>query len=140
MYTLRAPELETTPLVSDGVMYVTSPGEVCALDSRSGRAIWCYTRSSSQGRRGRENVSQDPNRGVAILGDRVFFVTRGGNAYPYIGRGDVLDIFERLRHADLLGGDRRAAGDCAADDFAQFLLCRLGQLLLLLAQLALLLA
>jgi PQQ-dependent dehydrogenase (methanol/ethanol family) len=76
VYALRAPGLETTPLVSDGVMYVTAPGDVCALDSRSGREIWCYTRSNSRGRRGLGNVSEDPNRGVAILGDRVFFVTR----------------------------------------------------------------
>lgn len=75
MYAMRAPGLETTPLVSGGVMYVTAPGQVCALDSRSGREIWCYARSSSRGSRGRGNGSQDPNRGVAILGDRVFFVT-----------------------------------------------------------------
>jgi PQQ-dependent dehydrogenase (methanol/ethanol family) len=74
VYALRAPGLETTPLVSDGVMYATAPGEVCALDALSGREIWCYTRSSSPGRR-RRDVSQDPNRGAAILGDRVFFVT-----------------------------------------------------------------
>jgi Glucose dehydrogenase len=75
VYALRAPGLETTPLVSGGVMYVTAPGEVCALDSQSGREIWCYVRSSERGRGGRGNLSQDPNRGVALLGDRVFFVT-----------------------------------------------------------------
>jgi len=36
IYALRSPGLETTPLVSDGVMYVTAPNEVYALDSRSG--------------------------------------------------------------------------------------------------------
>ncbi len=75
IYALRSPGLETTPLVSDGVMYVTAPNEVYALDSRSGREIWRYTRSGATGRRGRSNGSQGPNRGVAILGDRVFFVS-----------------------------------------------------------------
>jgi PQQ-dependent dehydrogenase (methanol/ethanol family) len=75
VYAVRAPGLETTPLVSDGVMYITAPGEVAALDGRSGSEIWRYTRSAGQGRRGRGNPSQDPNRGVAILGDRVFVVT-----------------------------------------------------------------
>src|SRR5258708_12703015 len=56
-------------------MYVTGPNEVYALASRSGREIWRYTRSGATGRRGRSNGSQGPNRGVAILGDRVFFVS-----------------------------------------------------------------
>ncbi len=75
VYALRAPGLETTPLVSDGVMYVTAPGKVCALDSRGGREIWCYVRSSGQAGGARANLSEEPNRGVALLGDRVFFVT-----------------------------------------------------------------
>jgi len=32
-----APALKMTPIVHDGIMYVTAPGEVCALDARSGR-------------------------------------------------------------------------------------------------------
>ena len=43
VHSLIGTGLETTPLVSDGVMYVTAPGQVCALDSRTGREIWCYT-------------------------------------------------------------------------------------------------
>ena len=71
VYSLNSPELETTPLVSDGVMYVTAPGRVCALDARNGSEIWCYARSSVAG----ASAGAQPNRGVAILGDRVFFVT-----------------------------------------------------------------
>jgi len=73
VHSLPGSGLETTPLVSDGVMYVTSPGHVCALDSRTGREIWCYAQLS------RGNSQSDANRGVALLGDRVFFVT--GNAH-----------------------------------------------------------
>src|SRR5262249_4346320 len=32
--------LEATPLVADGVMYMTQPGAVVALDARTGRQVW----------------------------------------------------------------------------------------------------
>ncbi len=69
IHSLAGVRLEGTPLVSDGVMYVTAPREVCALDSRTGREIWCYAR------RGGDSGFQQPNRGVALLGDRVFFAS-----------------------------------------------------------------
>jgi PQQ-dependent dehydrogenase (methanol/ethanol family) len=77
VYSLRGFGLETTPIVSGGVMYVTAPGSVCALDSRTGREIWCYSRSTSQGHPdgADDNGFVEPNRGVALLGDRVFFAT-----------------------------------------------------------------
>src|SRR4029077_16052431 len=37
--------LEMTPLVMEGVMYVTGPNQVCALDAAAGRTIWCYSRT-----------------------------------------------------------------------------------------------
>ena len=41
--------LETSPLVFDGVMYVTASNEVDALDARTGRRIWrCHDDQSSQ--------------------------------------------------------------------------------------------
>ena len=37
--------LEATPLVVDGVMYTSGqPGTVVALDARTGRQIWRFTR------------------------------------------------------------------------------------------------
>ncbi|HLY15713.1 MAG TPA: PQQ-dependent dehydrogenase, methanol/ethanol family [Bryobacteraceae bacterium] len=62
-----ATHLEATPLVYDGVMYVTNSNEVHALDARTGRPIWKY--HDDQVKR------SDVNRGVAILGDSVFFAT-----------------------------------------------------------------
>ena len=65
--------LEATPLVVDGIMYTTgSPGTVVALDARTGLQIWRYQRQ--------EKVVNpygiNPfNRGVAVLGNRVFFGT-----------------------------------------------------------------
>src|SRR4029077_21133832 len=65
--------LEVTPVVADGVMYVTAVNEAYALDARNGREIWHYSRPRSQGlaRDGASGI----NRGVALLGDRVFMVT-----------------------------------------------------------------
>jgi PQQ-dependent dehydrogenase (methanol/ethanol family) len=72
IHSLRGFGLQTTPIVSDGVMYVTASGEVCALDSRTGHEIWCSTRGPRQAAGGGD---LEPNRGVAILGDRILFAT-----------------------------------------------------------------
>ncbi|MDX1980760.1 MAG: PQQ-binding-like beta-propeller repeat protein [Bryobacteraceae bacterium] len=65
--------LEVTPVVMDGVMYVTGPNQVFALDARAGRTLWHYQRPMSGVTRG--DSSKGTNRGVAVLGDRVFLVT-----------------------------------------------------------------
>jgi alcohol dehydrogenase (cytochrome c) len=65
--------LEMTPVVVDGVMYVTSVNEAYALDARNGREIWHYSRPRTQGLAG--DAASGINRGVAALGDRVFMVT-----------------------------------------------------------------
>jgi len=59
--------IETTPLVVNGVMYITNSNEVFALDAQTGRTLWHfkYTKSKAEG----------ANRGVAVLGERVFFVS-----------------------------------------------------------------
>jgi len=65
--------LETVPIVADGVMYVTGPNQVFALDPRTGHQIWHYSRPRTP------DLVSDPslgtNRGVAILGDHIFLVT-----------------------------------------------------------------
>lgn len=77
-YTLPHDQLETTPLVSDGLMYVTGPNQVCALDSRTGHQIWCYSRPRSPADTIPGDAAKGANRGVALLGDRVFFATDNG--------------------------------------------------------------
>jgi alcohol dehydrogenase (cytochrome c) len=67
---------QSTPLVVDGIMYVTQrPNDVLAVDAKTGRVFWQY----------RHQVSPDArvccgsnNRGVAILGDRLFLGTLDG--------------------------------------------------------------
>jgi alcohol dehydrogenase (cytochrome c) len=62
-----ATHLETVPIVVDGVMYVTQPNEVYAIDARSGRQIWEYHRVPA--------IQKGPNRGVAVWNDKVYFTT-----------------------------------------------------------------
>jgi alcohol dehydrogenase (cytochrome c) len=68
-----ARNLSTTPLVVDGVMYLTGPNEVFALDARSGRQIWHYSRPRTRGVIG--DASAGVHRGVAVRGDRLYTVT-----------------------------------------------------------------
>jgi alcohol dehydrogenase (cytochrome c) len=64
---------QTVPLVADGVMYFTAPnGNAFAIDARTGRELWKYTY------RWAPDVKLccgTVNRGLAILGDRVFMAT-----------------------------------------------------------------
>jgi alcohol dehydrogenase (cytochrome c) len=65
--------LEVTPVVIGGIMYVTCANEAYALDARSGRLIWQYRRPRTRGVIG--DAGGGINRGVAVLGDRLFMVT-----------------------------------------------------------------
>ncbi len=65
---------ETTPLVADGIMYLTeSPSSVSALDARTGRLLWHWAPEMSQEvlHIGFPKV----NRGVAILEDTLYVAT-----------------------------------------------------------------
>ena len=68
-----ASRLEVTPVVSDGMMFVTAANQAYALDARTGRQIWHYARPLTKGVIG--DAGGAINRGVALLGDRVFMVT-----------------------------------------------------------------
>jgi len=74
-YTIPFYGLETTPVVVDGVMYVTGNNQVYALSGRSGREIWRYERPKSPGATIAGDAAIGVNRGVAVLGDRVFYLT-----------------------------------------------------------------
>lgn len=70
---LTTSRLQTTPVVVDGVMYVTSGNECIALDAGSGRQLWRFHRPKTEGLVG--NAAGGFNRGVAVAGDRLFMVT-----------------------------------------------------------------
>jgi alcohol dehydrogenase (cytochrome c) len=66
-------KFETTPLVVDGIMYITqSPNDIVAVDARSGRAFWVYHYATSPAARPCCGIV---NRGLAILGDTLFMAT-----------------------------------------------------------------
>jgi len=67
--------LETTPLVVGGIMYVTGPNQIYALDGRTGSQIWKYSRPRSLGSEISGDAAKGANRGVAMLGDRLYFIT-----------------------------------------------------------------
>ncbi len=69
--------LESTPVVVDGVMYVSGPpGDVYALDARTGTQIWRFHRNQDVKNPGEINPF---NKGVAVLDGRVFFGTLDNN-------------------------------------------------------------
>jgi alcohol dehydrogenase (cytochrome c) len=65
--------LEVTPVVVNGVMYVTTVNAAFALDAHTGQQLWRYRRSRSKGLAG--DAAGGINRGVAVLEDKVFLVT-----------------------------------------------------------------
>ena len=65
--------IENTPLVLDGIMYVSSANECWALDAGSGRSLWHYQRARTKGVAG--NAAIGFNRGVATARDRLFMLT-----------------------------------------------------------------
>jgi alcohol dehydrogenase (cytochrome c) len=69
--------VQGTPLVADGVMYVTeSRSRVAALDVRTGRSLWRYEPDLPKDVRA---IGYTPsNRGVALLDDMVFVGTLAG--------------------------------------------------------------
>ncbi|HVZ64122.1 MAG TPA: PQQ-binding-like beta-propeller repeat protein [Opitutaceae bacterium] len=75
LYPIPFGSLETTPLVIDGVMYVTGNNQVYALSGKSGREIWRYQRPKSPSSMIPGDAAIGVNRGAAVLGDRIFYAT-----------------------------------------------------------------
>jgi alcohol dehydrogenase (cytochrome c) len=67
--------LQVTPLVVKGIMYVTAVNEAQALDARTGRQLWRFSRPQTPGLVPTGDPASGINRGVAVLGDRVFLET-----------------------------------------------------------------
>lgn len=70
-------KVEVTPLVVDGIMYITEPpSDVHALDTETGRPFWSYKRLLP------EKINTccgQVNRGLAILDNRLFLGTVDGH-------------------------------------------------------------
>ena len=66
--TNQTQSIKATPILVNGVIYVTTPDNVWAVDARSGRQIWRYSYPANQG----FHIGQ---RGVAVRGDLVYLTT-----------------------------------------------------------------
>ena len=65
--------IQSTPVVQDGIMYVTGWNEMYALDATTGRQLWTYSEARHEGILSEAGIGT--NRGVTISGDKAFMVT-----------------------------------------------------------------
>lgn len=74
VYQMPNDPVETTPIVVDGIMYITEPpSTVTALDVRTGRPLWSWSPAMPADVK---YLGFPPtNRGIAVLDDRVFVGT-----------------------------------------------------------------
>ena len=69
---------ETTPIVVDGMMFITAPWSVVfALDAKTGKEIWSFDPAADKSW-ARNACCDVVNRGVAVWGDQVVFATIDG--------------------------------------------------------------
>ena len=107
----RSRKLEMTPVVVDGVMYVTAVNEAYALDARTGREIWHFTAALERPvrRRRRRNQSRrsDPGRS-RLHGYRQRAPARAApvDRQPAVGCGDGRFAPELRRNFRAAGGQR----------------------------------
>jgi alcohol dehydrogenase (cytochrome c) len=80
--------LEVTPVVFDGLMFVTSANDAYALDAQTGRVIWQYSRPVTEGLI--DDAAQHHNRGVGILGSRIYLETDNAHLLCLDGRSGHL--------------------------------------------------
>ena len=88
--TTRGRGFETTPLLDNGVLYVTGSNNYAwALDARTGRAFWRYRRNLPDDLT--YGASAPVNRGFGMLGNQLFMVTLDAHLMSFDRRtGDVL--------------------------------------------------
>jgi alcohol dehydrogenase (cytochrome c) len=70
LHTQNAGMMEATPIVVNGVMYVTRSNDAYALNARSGKLLWHHARAVTDGLV--DDASGHINRGIAILGTRIY--------------------------------------------------------------------
>ena len=85
IYQMHRQKVETTPIVVDGIMYVTRPpSDVIAIDAETGRALWTFEHKLP----GRVYVCcGEVNRGLAILGNTLFLTTLDAQLIALDARG-----------------------------------------------------
>ena len=101
--------LENTPVVVNGMMFVTAANDAFALDARTGRVVWHHSRPVSEGLI--DDASQHTNRGVAVWRDRVYMETDNAHLVCLDARsGNQIWDVRLCRLEQELWGNRRSAG------------------------------
>ena len=72
-HTAGAGILQVTPVVVAGVMFVTRSNDAWALDAKTGKQLWHHAHPVTEGLI--DDASGHINRGVAVLGTRVYMET-----------------------------------------------------------------
>ncbi len=103
--------LETTPLAASGVLYVTGPNQVFALDAGTGNPFWEYSRPASAGMVGDARLGT--NRGVAVLRDKVYFVTDNARLLA-LDRGSGKLVWDVPLAPEMPAGEHHTYGGTAA--------------------------
>ncbi len=65
--------LEVTPVVVAGIMFITGSNDAYALDATTGKVLWHHARPVTEGLI--DDASGHINRGVAVLGTRIYMET-----------------------------------------------------------------
>jgi quinohemoprotein ethanol dehydrogenase len=114
-YEMRAPRAaEATPIVVDGVMYVTSAWSIVyALDAATGAEVWVFDPEVRR-ERGASACCDVGNRGVAVWGGRVYVGTLDGRLIALDARTgakvwDVVTV-DQARPYTITGAPRAARG------------------------------
>jgi alcohol dehydrogenase (cytochrome c) len=118
--------LEVTPVVVDGIMYVTGWNEIYALDATTGRQLWTYNEPHTEGILSEGGAGA--NRGAAIGGDRVFAVTDRAHILSFnrftgeklwdVEMGSVKDSYSATA-APLVAGDLVIVGVAGGEEGAR---------------------
>jgi alcohol dehydrogenase (cytochrome c) len=115
-------KFESTPLVVDGVMYLTqAPNDIVAMDARTGELKWLYSYAPSHEAR---PCCGRVNRGVAISGNTLYMVTIDAHIVAVDARDGTL-VWDHevakatagyaMTHAPLVIKDKVIAGVAGAE-------------------------
>ena len=101
---------EASPIVVDGVLYVSTPGEVEAIDAGTGIVKWAFHRKQDIKNPYQNNVN---NKGVAVLDGRVFVGTLDDNLIA-IDANTGRELWE-VRTGDTMEGVQLGGAPLALD-------------------------
>jgi quinohemoprotein ethanol dehydrogenase len=109
--------VEATPVVVDGVMYVTASWSIVhAVDVRTGKRLWTYDPKVDRMRTGYKGCCDVVNRGVAVYQGKVYVGAFDGRLVALdAADGKVVwekdTIIDRARHYTITGAPRVVKGN-----------------------------